>query len=566
MSFLNNIRINFKIALIVIVMAIVVLGSGIDSANKVIDIDDKYSDLVERIEGANVSIARAGRFAEAYVSAGYQLAGETTDEGNARLLIAVQTSRTEFEEAAADALAKVPEKSELLAPAIAKMKNVFLACSPAIEFASKTTRAEDVLVAMGRLKKECEAPAREALGALDKVNDEIEAFTDERSKQLTEDTLKTVRNMYLMLGLALIAGLALSVWIGVKCLAQPIGRLQDVMKSLAANDLNANVPGTERKDEIGEMARAVNLFREEMVEAVRLRAEQEAIKQRADADHAQTLLDLAAKLEANVGRVVDGVATASTELKLTAEGMSNSADQTARRSSSAALALEQTAQNVQSVASATEELTGSSREIGLQMSQSSAMIAQAVTQGSDATAKIQELAEVSRRIGDVVKLIQDIASQTNLLALNATIEAARAGDAGKGFAVVASEVKALANQTAQATEEIATQIDKIQAATAESVASIDGITKTIDKVNEATASIASAVEQQGAATQEIARNVEQAAHGTLEVTSSISEVREVASQTGASASQVLAAARELAQNGDLLKAEINVFLRGIRAA
>jgi methyl-accepting chemotaxis protein len=221
---------------------------------------------------------------------------------------------------------------------------------------------------------------------------------------------------------------------------------------------------------------------------------------------------------------------------------------------------------VQAVASATEELSASVREIGQQVTQAGSMIQEGVRQTIQSNEQVQGLASTAEKIGDVVRIISDIAGQTNLLALNATIEAARAGDAGKGFAVVASEVKALATQTAKATEEIATQIKTIQEATRLAAHSIQSVTETISKVNETAIAIASAIEEQGAATQEISRNVLQAAQGTQEVSGNITGVSQAAQQTGVAATQVLASAGELSKDGETLKAQVQTFLREVRAA
>jgi methyl-accepting chemotaxis protein len=284
------------------------------------------------------------------------------------------------------------------------------------------------------------------------------------------------------------------------------------------------------------------------------------------ATYDKKLASLADGFEATVRGVVDVVTSAATELHATARSMAATAEETSRQSTTVAAASEQATRNVNVVASATEELSASVKEISQQVGHATRIIGDAVTQASATNEQVQALATAAQKIGEVVKLINDIASQTNLLALNATIEAARAGDAGKGFAVVASEVKALANQTAKATEEIATQINAIQESTKVSVQSIQAISETIARVSETSTTIASAVEEQGAATQEIARNVSEAAKGTAEVTSNIAGVSSAAQQTGAAATQVLSAAGDLSKNGESLKAEVDRFLYEVRAA
>jgi len=274
---------------------------------------------------------------------------------------------------------------------------------------------------------------------------------------------------------------------------------------------------------------------------------------------------LADDFETNVKSVVDTVSAASTEMQATAQAMSATAEETNRQSTVVAAASEQATNNVQTVASAAEELSASVSEISNQVSQSTKIARAAVEKATGTNAQIQELATAAQKIDEVVKLISDIAAQTNLLALNATIEAARAGDAGKGFAVVASEVKSLANQTAQAADEIAAQISAVQSATTNSVSAIEEITKVINEINEISNAVAAAVEEQGAATQEIARNVQEAATGTREVSSNISGVTQAASETGTSAQQVLEAAGELSRQSEGLSGQVDQFLRQVRA-
>jgi methyl-accepting chemotaxis protein len=349
-------------------------------------------------------------------------------------------------------------------------------------------------------------------------------------------------------------------------IAAPIRSMREVMAKLARGDTSVAVPGIGRKDEVGGMAGAVQVFKDSMIETERLRAGQEAQKQRAEQERRQAMLDLAAKFEASVGGIVEGVASAATELQSTAQSMAATSEETTRQSTTVAAASEQATQNVQTVAAATEELTASIREISQQITHASAVINDGVQQATRSNEQVQSLTTSAEKIGDVVKIISGIAAQTNLLALNATIEAARAGDAGKGFAVVASEVKALANQTAKATEEIALQIRAIQETTQVSAQSIQRVSETIGKVSKTATAIASAVEEQGAATQEISRNVLQAAQGTQEVSSNVVSVSQAAQQTGAAATQVLASANELSQNGETLKAQVGAFLKEVRAA
>jgi methyl-accepting chemotaxis protein len=363
---------------------------------------------------------------------------------------------------------------------------------------------------------------------------------------------------------AFLAGSAVA-WLIARSITGPLSRIIDVMRALTSGDLTVEVAGSERKDEVGDVAKAVLVFKDGLLEAEKLRGEQEEAKQRNEVERRKAMHDMADQFESTIGSVLNGVTGAATELQATAQSMAATAEETTRQSATVAAASEEATQNVQTVSAATEELTASIREISGQVTESNRIVGDAVNQANDTNDKVQGLADAAHKIGEVVNLINDIAGQTNLLALNATIEAARAGEAGKGFAVVASEVKALANQTARATEEIAAQVRAIQDASNSSAGAIKNITSTVHRVSEISTAIASAVEEQGAATQEIARNVQQAAAGTGEVSSNIVGVSQAAQSTGAAANQVLASAGELARNGVILKDQVDGFLRQVRA-
>ncbi|HNB27339.1 MAG TPA: methyl-accepting chemotaxis protein [Alphaproteobacteria bacterium] len=366
-----------------------------------------------------------------------------------------------------------------------------------------------------------------------------------------------------------LAGLLIAValaWLIGRAISRPVVSLSSAMQHLAGGEKAIAIPSTAQKDELGDMARSVLVFKESMIEAERLRLEQEQAKIRAAEERRKAMLDLADKFEASVGGVVDAVNAAATELQATAESLAAATEETSRQSIAVASAAAEMDQNVQTVAAATEELTTSIGEIGGQIAESSRIVGAAVSQADDTNNKVRTLADAAQKIGEVVTLINEIAGQTNLLALNATIEAARAGEAGKGFAVVASEVKTLATQTANATDQIAGQVRAIQDATSVSAQAIGAITQTIGRVNEISTAIASAVEEQGAATQEISRNVQGASTATSEVSSNITGVTDAAQHTSAGASNVLAAAAELARNGSRLHQEVASFLQTVRSA
>ena len=366
-------------------------------------------------------------------------------------------------------------------------------------------------------------------------------------------------------GLVLLVTLAVSVFVA-RGITRPLQFMTGAMKALAGGKLDVEVPGIGRRDEIGEMAEAVEVFKSDAAARLDLEAEQKAAETRAVARRKADMYKLADDFEGAVGEIIETVSSASTELEASAATLSSTAERGEKLATMVAAASEEASTNVQSVASATEEMASSVNEISRQVQESARMATEAVDQARATNDRVSELSKAAARIGDVVELINTIAGQTNLLALNATIEAARAGEAGRGFAVVASEVKALAEQTAKATGEIGQQISGIQAATHESVGAIREISDSIEKLSEISSAIAAAVEEQGSATQEISRNVQQAAVGTQQVSSHISDVQHGAGETGSASSQVLSAAQSLSGESNRLKLEVGKFHSSVRAA
>lgn len=368
----------------------------------------------------------------------------------------------------------------------------------------------------------------------------------------------------LLAGVALALGAAFAILIG-RGIVGPVTAMTDAMTRLATGDRTVTIPARSNNDEIGDMARAVEVFKQNAIKAEVLAAEQDA-EHAAKELRAVRLAEMVQRFEAQVSGMVGEFSSASTELETTARSMTATAGQTNAQAGSVAVAAAAASSSVQTVATAAEQLSSSITEISIQVAQAAKVSERAVLDARRTDDIVRALAEGARKIGDVVGLITSIAGQTNLLALNATIEAARAGAAGKGFAVVASEVKSLAQQTAKATQEIAGQIAQIQGATQEAVRAIQGIVTTLGEVSVIATTIAAAVEEQGAATTEIASNVQQTASNTQKVTSNISGVSVAASSTGVAAEKVLSAAGNLARQAERLTEQVNGFVAGVRAA
>jgi methyl-accepting chemotaxis protein len=367
-----------------------------------------------------------------------------------------------------------------------------------------------------------------------------------------------------VLGIALVAGSI--AWMIGRSISKPLGQLGARMQDLAEGRLDGEIPGIGRGDEIGAMAATVQIFKDNAVRIRGLEQKEAEVQARAEAERRAAMESIASDFERSVTGIVRSVSTAAAGMQNTAQSMTATASDASARAATVGAASQRSSDNVGTVASAAEELSSSVTEISRQVARSSEIASKAVSDAERTNATVSALSTGAEKIGEVVKLIHSIAAQTNLLALNATIEAARAGDSGRGFAVVASEVKALANQTAKATEEISSQVAAMQASTSEAVASIGGISETIAQMSEITVSISSAVEQQGGATREIARNIQSVAAGSNEISAHIGGVTTAAAATGKAASEVLANARELDTQSGMLRNAVDEFLGKVRAA
>ncbi len=434
--------------------------------------------------------------------------------------------------------------------------------SKVIELAQRGNNVEAVTLSLTE-----SAAARRAMTQVidERVNAnarEMEA-TNHKQHMLVAETKSLIG---ITAGGGLMAGLGLALLIVIPLITRPMTRIVGAMGEVSRGNLETIIHGTERRDEVGQLARALDVFKASALEMHRLEAQQANEKARAEAMRKAELIQLASAFEQAVMGIVNTVATSATQMEGAATSLSSAANQATSQATTVATASEKSSASVQAVASATEELAASILEIGRQVVNQSHISAEAVREAERTKVMMQMLVDTSNQIGVVVDLINNIASQTNLLALNATIEAARAGEAGKGFAVVAGEVKALASQTAKATDDVQAKVRDIQCATIGAQGAIVAVGRIIERMNEISSTVAAAIGEQNNATNEISGNVNQAARGSELVSSTIVGVMQAANVTGAAAAQVLGTASGLNRHADRLKQEVTRFLHTVRAA
>jgi methyl-accepting chemotaxis protein len=562
-SWIRNVRLSWKVQLVPALLIVTLVGVG---AYALQNLRQNQAGVDALISGPLHQSELASDFAQTVWTAHarlYRLAATAANEQDAKKVETVAKEALAASARIPDAF-KAIDKSAIK-PALLEKLNASVAgylkqSKNAIEMADGDPGSALLFI----------KGAERHFGEIEKAIDDLTlSSNDTRDREVARAGMRLEQQqitLAIVLLVAALGGMAVSFLIG-RDISRPVVQMSRAMHELANGNFAVQLPGLERRDEVGQMARGVEEFKvQALAKAERETAEREQKSLEAATARRAELRQLADGFESAVGEIIENVASASSELESSAIGLAKSSSATQQLSTMVAAASEQTSGNVQSVASATEEMAQSVNEISRQVQESSRITGEAVQQAEMTDGRIAKLALAAGRIGDVTQLITMIAEQTNLLALNATIEAARAGDAGRGFAVVAQEVKALAEQTAKATSEISTQIAEIQVATQESVVAIKQIGGTIAQVSSIASTISSSIEQQGAATREIARNVQQAAVGTTQVANNIADVNRSAADTGLASSQVLSSAQSLSMENNRLKAEVIKFLGTVRAA
>ena len=562
MSFKNMPMLGKALAML-LSLAVVVIAAVAFTTTKMALIGADYSAVIAGPGVASVDMERASRQIERSKTAFYKLVTAMTPQDRTKAEDDLKKAQAAFTQETGEAIRALPTETKRISDMQASyVAAIDEACAPTRELAD----ADNDAGAVRQLQEVCDPAIGQLTSTMSKVVDETLADNAAASAAAGAETRRTIGISWtgVIAGLGIV--MALAVWMTLMFIVRPLKALTGTMTAMSGGDLAVNVPGQDRRDEIGAMARSADIFRQGLQETETLRL-QAADAERLNAEKMQAERErIADSFQSKMGVLAESFVRSSREVSEAAQSLSATAEETSRQAQVVSGAAEEAAVNVQTVAAATEEMTVSIREINSQVTSAAGVTVEAAGEAARSETDIRELSEAAQEIGAVLSLISDIASQTNLLALNATIEAARAGEAGKGFAVVASEVKQLATQTAKATGDIGAKVAQIQDATERTVASIGRIVTTIGDVRSISTAIASAVEQQGAATNEIAGNTARASDGALQVTENIFGVGRAAEMTGAASTQLMALSGNLSTQADDLQHEVTAFVSQLRTA
>jgi methyl-accepting chemotaxis protein len=529
-------------------------------------VKDAFEKLLNQDAVAAMSLANASAYSQQSASGIADLLMSLTAEGNAAANAKKDTALKNF----AGAMTKAQGKLPALATEIDAISKKFATtlnvnCRETLSLGSASTSVEGNARAQAEFVANCQPPLLAVSREINAIAQKALITAEEQGEVIVQDSNAARLWVFGVAGLALALAIFAATLITRAFITRPLAVITQALEDMAGGNLDKQMTGQDRNDEIGAIVRSYGVLQQNLRQAKSLE-EAQRVEQRQKTARAESLAAQVKSFESSVQAMVNMVASSATEMKASSDTLGRTAADTSTRATAVAAAATQASSSVQTVASAAEELTASIKEISQQVQTSARTAQHAVAKADETNQKVAKLAEASQRIGEVVKLINDIASQTNLLALNATIEAARAGDVGKGFAVVASEVKNLANQTAKATEDVSAQIAAIQAATGETVSAIKEIGSTISELDQVATAIAAAVEEQGSATQEISRSVQQAARGTSAVSANIDAVSMAAGETGSAATELQGSGVELSQQAEKLRLAVETFVANVRAA
>ncbi len=563
---LKHIPILWKVVSLLVMLGVAATGAGLYAIENLKSVASQYDELVKGPATAAVAGARANRWIVGTRAAIYRALVETTDEGNRAAEADLKAAMDGFRKMYDGVKAAVPSRATEVDDIVRSFDAILMqTCDKVIKDALSATDAAAIAQSADEMSKTCGPRLTELISKskqfVDSLIDKSRSTSENIGKIADAATLYT----YLVLFASLIVVMVIAVVVVITTLTTPLKGLVDAMAQMSRGDLSVDVQGAERKDEIGSVARTLEVFRAGLQEASDLRVEAQA----AEAANAEKMRkarhQIADEFQSKMGALADAFGRSSHEVSEAARNLAATAEETARQAQAVSGAAEEASVNVQTVAASTEEMTASVREIASQVMKSTSVANTAASEAARTETDVRALSEAATKIGEVVELINNIAGQTNLLALNATIEAARAGEAGKGFAVVASEVKQLAAQTAKATDEISSKINEIQQATNRTVGSIERIVNTVSDIQSISTMISAAIEEQGAATGEIAQNTQLAARGTEQVSDNINGVGRAAEMTGAASTQLMGLSNNLSGQAVDLQREVGSFVQQLRA-